>query len=106
MMKLRLFFILLLLPAAAFGQTVFPEVKIFIDVDQTLVSQVGGVANAEKFVQELVASTDAIFRGQLGLTLSLAGRHIFTDVDSFDRSSNNALLSSFANYAEASYREA
>lgn len=82
----------------------YPEVKLFIDADQSFVTKQGGTANATVAITQLIAQVDAIYRTQLGLTVTLAGLHLWTEQDPFDHSSQSALLADFASYGEAYYR--
>src|SRR5687767_12222944 len=83
---------------------VFPEISVFIDADLAFVTKAGGEAKAQKFIQELIAKVDAIYRTQLGLTVRLAGLHLWTTADPFIRTSQSSFLASFADYSESNYR--
>jgi hypothetical protein len=86
------------------AQNTYNEVKVFIDADQSFVSRAGGTTKATTFIHELIAQVDAIYRAELGLTITIAGIHLWSGTDPFDRSSQSALLSSFAQYSETNYR--
>ncbi len=82
----------------------YAELKIFIDADSSFVTRAGGSEAAETEIIQLIAKTDARFRKQLGIAITIAGMHLWTESDPFDRSSQSTLLSSFSSYAEGSYR--
>jgi hypothetical protein len=91
--------------APAYSQSnSYNEVKVFIDADQSFVTRAGGEVKATAFIHELVAQVDAIYRAELGLTISIAGIHLWSTTDPFDRTSQSTLLSSFAQYSQANYR--
>lgn len=86
------------------SQSSYPQIKLLLDLDKSFVDRIGGVTKATTFANELVAKVDAIYRRDLGLTVTLSGLHIW-DVDSpFNTSTNSTLLSSFAYYSEINYR--
>lgn len=90
--------------AVVLAQGPFKEIRIFIDADKSLVDKAGGAQAASKFISELIAKVDAIYRKELGLTLSLAGMHLWTTEDPFSGDSLSSTLASFADYGESTYR--
>lgn len=87
----------------AYSQT-YGEIRIFVDVDKDLVNKAGGLESAETFTHELIAKVDAIYRSQLGLTITLVGTHFWNTENPFVKDSLSSTLSSFASYSEANYR--
>jgi hypothetical protein len=82
----------------------FPKLSVFIDADKDFVTKVGGPAKTQKFINELIAKVDALYRKELGITVVLSGVHLWDSDDSFNRTTQSTLLASFAAYGESNYR--
>ncbi len=81
----------------------FKEIQIATDADFEFVTSLGSDASANADILTTLSGVDAIYRAELGITLSVTYQHSWSVADSFSTSVTTA-LSDFGDYWEDHFR--
>ena len=79
------------------------NIELGTEADFEMVTQFGGVAQANAEILGVMNQVDAVYQRDLMLTFSITFQHGWTTADGFDSSSQANFLAAFRNYWNANY---
>ncbi len=77
--------------------------EIATEADFQFVTMLGGAANANNEILEILNMAEGVYENQINLKISVTYQHTWSTADSFSASSPSGLLTSFQNYWNANY---